>query len=494
MYTLCMEKWLSNLFRTYFVIYFPLIVVFTASLYVPSDSDLGWHLKYGEYFFKNHTILRENISSTMMPGYKWINSSWATDLVTYATFSRFGFFGLSVLGALIISATLYFFAEAVKLTFWQKAFIFPLILYFEEPLFEVSFRGQLLTLFFAGILYFLFSCFEEKKRSRLFLAVPLFFLWSNFHGQFILGLGLFLLLIGFHLFQNVYYAKWKVTNILLINGLFLLGIFFLSLLATLINPFGLSVYQESLRHFGNPLQRFIIEWIPFEKFSSLWWNLAIWTILLFISFLLLLRQRKFIEKIPYVMPALFLCLLSFYVRRYMWSMLLISIPIVQVIFSALKPFFGKIAKTIAGTLLVIVYLYIIFIKAPPENITNMDWSRFCYQFVGCSPKSAEFLKGQKFSGSLLTFYNWGGWLIWNYPEIKPSIDGRMHLWRDEEGYSAFAEYYPYEQNWKDIDKSKYDIVYMTPKKPIFKRLMELVKENKWKIAYQDEFAYVFLRK
>lgn len=95
---------------------------------------------------------------------------------------------------------------------------------------------------------------------------------------------------------------------------------------------------------------------------------------------------------------------------------------------------------------------------------------------------------------MLTFYNWGGWLIANFPQIKPSIDGRMHLWRDEKGYSSFAEYYPYEQNWKSIDTSDYDIVYMTPEKPLYKQMVSLVKENKWISSYKDDYAAIFERK
>lgn len=93
----------------------------------------------------------------------------------------------------------------------------------------------------------------------------------------------------------------------------------------------------------------------------------------------------------------------------------------------------------------------------------------------------------------MTFYNWGGWLIANYPELKPSIDGRMHLWVDKNGYSAFLDYYPYEQNRKDIDKSDYNVVFMPPNKPIYKRLVELVKEGRWKIVYTDSNATIFQR-
>ena len=71
----------------------PYIFVFIASLYLPTDPDLGWHLKYGEYFFQHHQILRDNTFSTMMPQYHWENGSWGTDIITYAIYKLGGFGG-----------------------------------------------------------------------------------------------------------------------------------------------------------------------------------------------------------------------------------------------------------------------------------------------------------------------------------------------------------------------------------------------------------------
>lgn len=490
-----MKNWITGLFKTYFFSLFPYIVVFTASLYAPSDSDLGWHLKYGEYFFKNGSILRENIFSTMMSGFRWINSSWATDLLSYATFRSFGFLGLSILAALIITAIFYFFSKAAKLDFFAQAIIFPILLYLQKPFFEVSFRGQLLSLLSTGILFYLLSEFETGKRKKIFLTIPLFVLWSNFHGQFLLGLGLFFLWTVLYLFKQILTGKYQVIKKEIIDsGKLLFFCLVCSIIATTVNPFGTGVLLESLHHFGNPLQRYIVEWIPFERFSILWWNLVFCSLFIFASIMIIYVQKKWKSNIHYIIITLILLILSFYVRRYSWSMLMISIPVISHLVSFMKPKLAEVSHTIAVIILIFLYLYIALVKAPQENVVSMNWDRYCYQYVGCSPKSAEFLKNQKYQGKMLTFYNWGGWLIWKYPEVKPSIDGRMHLWRDSQGYSAFEVYYPFEQNWKDINMSDYEIVYMTPKKPMYRKILELVNDGKWEIAYKDDNAAVFVRK
>ena len=483
-YCKTMKEWLCNLLKRYFISFFPYIVVFIACLYNPADSDLGWHLKYGEYFFKTGHILKENIYSTEMPGYKWINSSWATDLFTYSIFSNFGFLGLSLAGALIVTLTFYFFSKAASLSFWKQAFLFPALVYLEQPLVIVSFRGHLLSLLSLGILYFLLNLYTKGKRRWLCLIVPLFALWSNVHGEFILGLGLFFAWILFYLRKNIFAKEAK----------FLFGILAVSILATLINPYSIGIYQETFRHFGNPFQQYVIEWLPFDKYSLLWWNLVIWGFFLLINLFILTRQKRLTENLPIIGGTVILFTLSLLIRRYAWPMFFVSLPIAKNIFSLIKPKEEKLQFVIPVAIFILFYITMLYVRNPLGDISSMSWNTYCQRYTLCSPNSAQFLIDNKLTNNLLTFYNWGGWLIWNYPEIKPSIDGRMHLWRDDNDYSAFAYYYPFEQAWKNVDESIYDIVYMPPTKPIFKQMTKLVEEGKWVIVYEDELAGIFVRK
>jgi hypothetical protein len=479
-----MKRWLWNLLKIYFISFFPYLIVFVISLYNPADSDLGWHLKYGEYFFKNHRILQENIFSTEIPGYKWVNSSWATDLVTYSLYDKGSFLGLSLVGALVVTLTFYFFSKAANLSFWEQAFLFPILAYLEQPLVIVSFRGHLLSLLSLGILYFLLARFMKGKRWWLYLAVPLFTLWSNFHGEFILGLGLFLVWILFYLRKNIFSTDGKL----------LFGIFVISALATLINPFSFGIYQETLRHFGNPFQQYVIEWLPFDTYSLLWWNLEGWGIFLAINIFILIKQKKFTKNLPYIVGTAILFALSLFIRRYTWPMFLVSLPLAKNILCLIKPKEEKLQFIVPAAIFLLFYLAILYVRNPLKDIKSMSWNTYCQRYVLCSPNSAQFLIDNGLTHNLLTFYGWGGWLIANYPQIKPSIDGRMHLWQDETGYSAFAYYYPLEQAWGNVDESKYDTVYMPPTKPIFKQMIKLVETGKWKILYQDKYAYIFSRK
>src|SRR5579872_1531436 len=154
-------KRISKIFNSFLPI-LPYLIVFIYSLYQPSDPDLGWHLKYGEYFWQHGTVLRNNTFSTMMPDFHWANTSWLTDIIGYPIFHLGGLFGLSIAGASVVTITFYFFAKAFKLSLWQQTLVFPFVLYLEDPVNAISFRGQQIALLCAGVLFYLISRYEEK--------------------------------------------------------------------------------------------------------------------------------------------------------------------------------------------------------------------------------------------------------------------------------------------------------------------------------------------
>lgn len=470
----------------------PFVLVFISSLYVPQDPDLGWHLKYGEYFFKTGQILRENTFSTEMADFKWANSSWGIDLISHLIFNNFGFIGLSIAAALVITLTFYFFSKVANLTTWDQTLLFPLLLFFEDPVNSVSFRGQLLSILFLGMLFYLLVSYQIAKSKKIWLVIPLFWLWINIHGQSVLGLLVFMAWMMIYL-TVTYLTNDRSFDVLLRETKILGVVLLLTVAVTLINPFGLGVYVGAFSHFGNPQLQYIAEYLPFDDLSVPWWNQVFLGILLMFGFIFLYFTDSLKPKIPLLGITSLLYGMSFLVRRYAWSLYYLTLSILKPLSEFFKPQTVKNQQISALVILILSILIALSLKNPLTQFTNMSWDRFCQDYQGCSREATQFLIDHKLTENLLTFYDWGGWLIWNYPQLKPSIDGRMHLWKDEKGYSAFEEYYPLEQNFKDIDETNYNVVLMSPKKPMYVRLMELVRQKKWKLEYEDGYAGVFVR-
>lgn len=472
-----------------FVIY---LSVFLSSFYLPTDPDLGWHLKYGEYFFKHGQILRDNIFSTMMPDYKWVNHSWASDVLVYFSYDTLGFFGVTLLGAFVVTLTFYFFSQAFKLSVWDKAILFPIILFLIGSVNSVSFRSQLMSYLFTGMLFYIISLYE-KKPNHLLWAIPLFLIWANFHGGFILGLAI---LIGYLGIKKVIEIKNNFDIRSLFKSIrFDLLVFIGIFLSTLVNPFGYGVYLESFNHFGNPWLKYVAEWAPFYNLSRQWWNLIIFLNLYFVGVLILFLTGRLKERLPIALLILLFIALSFYERRYAWSMYYISFPILLALSDFFKPNSKSNQITFALVISIISLVFIINAKSPLEKYLTMNWQEYCLSSANlCSYNAIEFISKNNLSSNLSSPYSWGGWMIWNFPNIKPSIDGRMVVWEDERGYSAFAQYYTNVQDWESIDKSRYDRVLVLKSKPMYKRLLKLRREGKWRLVYRDEFSGVFVKK
>ncbi len=471
----------------YLFFFLPYLIVFIGSLSVSQDPDLGWHLKYGEYFFTQGHILRENIFSQMMPEFRWVNSSWVTDLISYSVFTHSGFFGLTILGSLIVTLTYFFFSRWAGLTPFEEIIIFPLLLFFMNPLISISFRGQLLSLLFLGIQFYLLAKFEKTKKFRWLIFIPLLFMiWTNVHGQFFMGLAL----LGLWIMTRFIFPTNELPRIPLIK----IGsaIFFVSMMAALINPFGFGVYDEALTHLNNKDLKFVAEYLPINERSNIWGNHFLVSGIFVMGLAYAFFSGEYKKILPDTIIIGTLYVLSFFVRRYSWPFYLFTPLLIQPVVKLLQPPSPAQTKSISVLIGICILAVVIIIKQPFTQYTTQSWDDYC-RLSGCSPKASETLQNLHSARKLFSMYDWGGYLIWNYPEIRPTIDGRMHLWRDANGYSAFEDYYAYEQNKRDIDQSDYDLAYISIRKPIYKRLEELRRSERWSVVYKDQTGAIYQR-
>lgn len=483
-----------KLLKKYLEMFLPLVFVFLAGIFRPYDSDLGWHLKYGEYFFKFHHILTTNIYSQMMPNYKWADTDWAIDIITYFVYHYLGgFFGLSILGGLIVALTFLFFSKAFKLDYFEKAIIFPFIAYIEIPINDVSFRGQQVSVLLLGILFYIIEKFDLENKKIIYFAIPLFFFWANLNGQFVLGLGLFAFWIFVKLI-TLFFEKERNIFAIKKEAITLGSVFFLTILVTLINPFGFGIYNATLDHLGSKYLKDVAEYLPFKESSNMWWNQLIIGVLIGVGTLFIFFRGELKKRLPIFSILGILYLLSWTVKRYAWSFYYLAIPFLKPLVFFVKPDDKRYAFWGATILFTIYIALTLFIKSPLTQYKDMNWNTYCKELTGCSSKAADFIvKFHLNNSKLLTLYDWGGYLIWNYPQIKPTIDGRMHIWIDDKGYSAFGDYYGYEQNMKTIQSSPYNTVLISPTKPIYNELLNLRKQGKWILVYRDIDAAIFRR-
>jgi len=297
------------------------------------------------------------------------------------------------------------------------------------PFFGV--RNQVVTWFFFSLFIFVL---RENKKNKFLILLPLFILWLNLHGGFILGLILFLFYyLDRYLKTRCIKEIW--TGILVV---------FTMVLITGINPYGFRLLGEMIRQTTNTsLHLYINEWKPFFTILNIPFYLYSTLVLVF-----LFKNRK---TTP-LFTVLFLLFLFFSaissIRNYpLWVIGSIFYILAQ--FEILWKTVKKIKKGDERFAIFNKYVQTFFLLGILLQISLEGGSYYKSTAEQMYPaKAIKFLKQNKFDGELFSVYGWGGYLIWKYPEKKVFIDGRMPSWHqkapiNKESNNVFEE-------WKNI--------------------------------------------
>ena len=465
------------------------------------DPDFGWHIEMGQLILRSGIPATDPFSYTM-PSFPFVDHEWGINVFMFLIYKYFGWIFMSILFSMSsIFAVLIPFKGNLK-----SYFLLPFVFAGGSLLFFTGIRPQVATWLLFSILILIFN--ESKYYKKIRLLLPLFFLfWANLHGGFPIGIAVYLLFL-----LSKFYEKRKLDFIDL-------ALFASSVLVTLINPYGIRLWQEVWMQMSDSSLRWnIMEWRPgvFSFYPAVLGLFAF-------SFSFLLTFRK---KFTLFEKALYFCLLMAGLSSIrhvpFWVIATIPILLKGLIFlseKAGKIKYGKERFNKAYKFSVILALIFVLIPLLSEH-TNP----FLVNEENVYPKKAvKFLKKNPTSGEVYSTYGWGGYLIWKMPSKKVFIDGRMPSWRwnkniQGESNYAFKDYLsldgegvkfeptakkykittvllPYQKdNKKNINKLTAWLLNKQDKKDKKKKIEDIytkLRKERWKIIYQDEISVIY---
>ena len=333
----------------------------------------------------------------------------------------------------------------------------------------------------------------------------LFFVWVNLHGGFPVGLFFIGVFLALEYFKNgllavfLKFKKWnffeKASGWLQKNSLSLKSalklnlLFILSCVATLVNPYGWRIYIEIVTTiFDKYAKSFIAEWFPVSAMNPTSSQFILY--IFFLAVLLIISFRK--SDFTYVAVAAVFLYLSFSSWRHLPLFMIVSIPLWVLIVEFLA---GKELSVVLNKKWFLACFLVATIVIPYQRmkLVPADYSIERIAEKGNYPAEAvKFLKANPKPGNIFNEYNWGGYLIWQYPEKKLYIDGRMPSWRHK-GFSVLEEF-------NNTFKSGEGLVATIEKYGITQALVYNNVPNqmsfrslKWELAYEDSLALVFSR-
>ena len=228
------------------------------------DPDLWWHIKTGENILATRHLPTVDSFSFTVSGAPWMAYEWLGEVV-FAGASRLGGlqaleFLLFVLSAAIVLG-LYLFAT-LRSGNSKAGFVAVLGLL---PIANASFtfRPQMFGYLFLIFTLIAMELLRQGKSWALWVLPPLFLVWVNIHGSFIIGLGVIFVywLSGLKNFQlgGLEGRPWQSTERLRLEAVFAICLAVLP-----ITPYGsrLAVYPLDMA-FSQPVNlASILEWQP----------------------------------------------------------------------------------------------------------------------------------------------------------------------------------------------------------------------------------------
>jgi len=513
-----------NIFWPIFYLLIFLILLKNGFSYL--DPDLGWHLKAGEEAFLNRAAPTANLYNYTYTG-DWVNHEWLSDVALYRLYETVGYEFIVILFALLIVMTLVllniFIYKSARIKILWSILAGLQLFGLMASLPHLGVRLQEFAWLFVLLILMIIHYYQKTENWRYLLFLPIIFLtWANLHGSFLMGFFLLGSFWALQIFLQFYFKSRFANKIILERGISWLAIkifsvfILFSFLATLINPYYLGLYEFLSGYSNSAYLSLIREWLPQSNFPF-HYDQLIYLALGIIAALFYsidrFRAKKSLDVWSLFLVLIFL-FLAFKSRRHFPLFFVLTLPFL-VNFNS--EFFGRVKIFYKRLLLALVFFCIILIGAEQLIITKFTdnpFQAYCYKYP-CG--AVEFLKDNPsyLKYNVFNSYIWGGYLIWNLPEKKIFIDGRLPQvnFAGQSFVEEYSEFFKSKINQKEklknydirlilIESRDYDLVARKWEKIFFNIKDEdlkahnglrvyLEESSSWRVIYEDQTAKIY---
>ncbi|MGI8830602.1 MAG: hypothetical protein ACR2I5_12630 [Candidatus Limnocylindria bacterium] len=245
----------------------------------PIDADYWWHLTTGDLIVNGGSSFGVDPYSFAYDG-PWVMHEWLGEVVIYVLVSRIGYpitaalFGLAAAGSLIVPAYV-LFRRGIPV---RALLPFVAIGAYTLASFTTV-RPQVLSWLLLAVVIVLLMQLHPQQRLRPWLLPPLFVLWANVHGLWVIGLAILAVYSAFTLFGRTPMAARRGSW---------LAVTMASVAGSALTPAGVEGFLYPLRYLSRDDwgTSFIAEWQPADVSDPRQWGL----ILLAVAAVLLVRR------------------------------------------------------------------------------------------------------------------------------------------------------------------------------------------------------------
>jgi hypothetical protein len=166
-----------------------LIVIAIADIQRWADPDLWGHLAFGRAMLAARHLAFHDPYSYSAPGHLWINHEWLSELLMTAIYNLGGVVGLKLMKFGCCAAIMVSLASGLAETDAPMPLQLAIVLAAAIAIApQMQYRPQLFSFVLMAVLLAILTRYIFRRGARLWLTIPMFALWANLHGGFIVGL------------------------------------------------------------------------------------------------------------------------------------------------------------------------------------------------------------------------------------------------------------------------------------------------------------------
>ena len=468
-----------------------LFILLFSTLDIGIDYDFWARLIVGKSFFQTGQLFPFDFYSYGTT-HNFLDHEWGSSLVFYLIQNHLGDIGLYFFKAIMIFLTFIFIIKTIELNKKDIKLHFLFFFFAIQSICYTLFatvRCQTFSFFFFALFLYLLKRICLNKEYRLLWCFPILnIIWANLHGGFVLGL---VLIAIFTIGEFLNNKKSKTPIYLLVT-------FFITLLTTLINPYGFEYLKFIFDAFS--LNRVhITEWqsaffnkhyiyslLKFKLYFFIVFGFFTYSIIKDISKTNVKDFYKNIDKTKYLL-IIFVSLIALKALR---CHVFFTLSIIALCYSDFYNIFNKqLPKWLDNTKEIILLVLILISTA--THIHNYKFINTVKEKVN-PIQSVEFIKLNNLKGNVFANFHNGSYVAYKlYPYNHVFMDGRYEEVYDNNLINKMGDAFLTKTHNEFLNEFHHDILIIDKFYPLFSKM----KEHKdWFLAFEEKEFGVFLNK
>lgn len=451
---------------------------------VMRDPDIWWHLRNAQILLSTHHFIRQDVYSFNTYGQPWINPEWLSEIPYYLGFHLLGERGLF----LVMLAMVELFVAGMLLRCFRRSRDL-------SSAFLATWIAVLLAAINIGPRTILFGwlCFLgelllleafSRGRNSIWLLPPLFALWINLHGSWLIGYTFFV----FFFLSGLMGGSWGSIDAVRWTQqqrwrLIVVGI--ASLAALFVNPYGwrLVVYPLDMLLHQRLNLAVIDEWrtVSFQSF----YGIVVFVLASGMLVFTLARRRSWpLHELLFALLAIYLGLSH---KRFLFLAGMIICPMLAVELAGLvfAPYDARKDNKRFLNVAFIAGFYIFALRHIPTS-TELHAAEAQYFPVAALPD----LQKACIHEHTLNRYEWGGFLIWNVRGIPVFLDSRTDIFEYHGVLANYLRATTMSDSLAILDQYHIGCVLMNSDSPL---VYFLQHTPGWRTQYEDKETALMLR-